>query len=181
MLTKALFSSDDRVYVPEIFEKRSSERIITMEFVSNAVKINDKRGIEETLQLNALDCANLLINTFGRMIFEFGHIHCDAHPGNILIRKHPKLEKTPQLVLLDHGIYRTLRPEIRRKFCELWKSLMEFDHKKVHELACFFNIEEYSHFLPILFLFRTKHSRKIIGATFTEVFFVCVLWKFLIY
>ena len=140
-----------------------------MEFIKNAVKINNKTDIEKVLGLKPLDCADILVETFGKMIFQFGHIHCDAHPGNILIRKHPKDPKKPQLVLLDHGIYRTLSPEVRIKFCQLWKGLIEFDHEKVQELSRFFKIEEYSHYLPILFLFRTKHSRNNIGAQFTEV------------
>ncbi len=32
-------------------------------------------------------CANNLINIFTQMIFKYGFIHCDAHPGNILVRK----------------------------------------------------------------------------------------------
>jgi len=157
------------VHIPHIFASYSSDRLITMEFIRNSIKINNKNDIEKVLNLNSIECANILIETFAKMIFQFGHIHCDAHPGNILIRKHPKNPQKPQLVLLDHGIYRTLSPEVRIKFCELWKSLIEFDHDKVQELSKFFKIEEYSHYLPILFLFRTKHSRKLIGAQFTEV------------
>lgn len=105
------------------------------------------------------------------MIFSFGHIHCDAHPGNILIRRHPKDPNKPQLVLLDHGIYRTISKDFRLIFCELWTKLMQFDNQSVSKLARILGIEEYAHYLPILFLFRTAHSTKEIGATFTNVFY----------
>ena len=103
------------------------------------------------------------------MIFSFGHIHCDAHPGNILIRRNPKDPNKPQLVLLDHGIYRTISDDFRLIFCELWAKLMQFDNQSVSKLAKTLGIEEYAHYLPILFLFRTVHSTKEIGATFTTV------------
>lgn len=157
------------MHIPTVFSSYSSDRMITMEFIRDAVKINSKSEIEAVLRLKPLDCASLLVETFGKMIFRFGHIHCDAHPGNILIRRHPARPSKPQLVLLDHGIYRTLSPEVRVKFCQLWRALIEFDHQRVLELSRFFQIEEYAHYLPILFLFRTKHSRNKIGAQFTEV------------
>lgn len=46
------------------------------------------------------------------MIFKHGFVHCDAHPGNIMIRKKPKRNPNQpndyQIVLLDHGLYRVL-------------------------------------------------------------------------
>lgn len=43
------------------------------------------------------------------MIFKFGFVHCDAHPGNILVRRKPKSNPLDyQIVLLDHGLYRSL-------------------------------------------------------------------------
>lgn len=65
-------------------------------------KINDREGIER-LGLNPKIVAQNLVEIFGQMIFKFGHIHCDAHPGNILVRKSAG---KPQIVLLDHGLYR---------------------------------------------------------------------------
>ena len=49
------------------------------------------------------------------MIFKHGFVHCDAHPGNIFIRRKPRTKYNNyngsndyQIVLLDHGLYRTL-------------------------------------------------------------------------
>ncbi len=38
------------------------------------------------------------------MIFVKGFVHCDPHPGNVLVRKCPQSNKT-EIVLLDHGLY----------------------------------------------------------------------------
>lgn len=73
-----------------------------------------------------------MVGIFTDMIFKHGFVHCDAHPGNILIRKHPR-GKNPkddyQIVLLDHGLYRSLTPEFIDNFSNLWVSLVKFDSK----------------------------------------------------
>jgi predicted unusual protein kinase regulating ubiquinone biosynthesis (AarF/ABC1/UbiB family) len=33
-----------------------------------------------------------LIDVFAKMIFMYGHVHCDAHPGNMLVRPNPNGE-----------------------------------------------------------------------------------------
>lgn len=38
------------------------------------------------------------------MIFVYGYVHCDPHPGNILVRLNKKT-KQEEIVLLDHGLY----------------------------------------------------------------------------
>ena len=40
---------------------------------------------------------------YSEMIFVQGFIHCDPHPGNILIRKNSK--GNVEIVMLDHGLY----------------------------------------------------------------------------
>jgi aarF domain-containing kinase len=49
-----------------------------------------------------------LINIFADMIFKYGFVHCDAHPGNIFVRTNKKNRNMHQIVLLDHGLYRSL-------------------------------------------------------------------------
>jgi aarF domain-containing kinase len=97
-----------------------------MEFM-RGVKINDK-GKMEALGLDPKVVAKNLIKIFGQMIFKFGHIYCDAHPGNILVRQHPE-GKGPQIVLLDHGLYRDVSPVFMNNFSKLWLSLITFDKK----------------------------------------------------
>lgn len=41
---------------------------------------------------------------YSEMIFVHGFVHCDPHPGNILVQKCPSSQKS-QIVLLDHGLY----------------------------------------------------------------------------
>ena len=37
------------------------------------------------------------------MIFVNGYIHCDPHPGNVLIRK--DADRETEIIMLDHGLY----------------------------------------------------------------------------
>lgn len=62
-----------------------------MEFVEG-VKINDIEALEKDYG-DAKKASNLLIDIFAKMIFNHGHVHCDAHPGNILVRKNPNNPK----------------------------------------------------------------------------------------
>lgn len=41
---------------------------------------------------------------YSEMIFINGFVHCDPHPGNVLVRKRPDTGKA-EVVLLDHGLY----------------------------------------------------------------------------
>jgi aarF domain-containing kinase len=38
---------------------------------------------------------DILIDIFAKMIFIHGHVHCDAHPGNILVRPNPSKPGRP--------------------------------------------------------------------------------------
>jgi len=50
----------------------------------------------------ALQVMTKLGRLYSEMIFVQGYIHCDPHPGNLLVR--PSMSGT-EIVLLDHGVY----------------------------------------------------------------------------
>jgi aarF domain-containing kinase len=151
------------VHIPQYYRQLSSERSITMEFI-RGVKINDKQQIQQ-LGIDPKIVAANLVYVFGQMIFRFGHIHCDAHPGNILVRKSPSGK--PQIVLLDHGLYREISWEFRQNFSRLWLGLITFNNKETEAAALALNIHKHMEFLPLIFLYRTKDSKKKLGAPMT--------------
>ncbi|XP_067894704.1 aarF domain-containing protein kinase 1 isoform X2 [Heterodontus francisci] len=63
---------------------------------------------------------------YSEMIFVNGFVHCDPHPGNVLVRKSPQTNKG-EIVLLDHGLYQNLTEEFRLDYCHLWHSLIKTD------------------------------------------------------
>ncbi|XP_044128522.1 aarF domain-containing protein kinase 1 [Bufo gargarizans] len=58
------------------------------------------------------------------MIFVHGFVHCDPHPGNVLVRQS---EGGPEILLLDHGLYQELTDNFRLNYCHLWQALLAAD------------------------------------------------------
>ena len=75
---------------------------------------------------NHSEVAKLISSVFNAQIFQNGFVHCDPHPANVLIRKHPHKEG-PQLVLLDHGLYKKLDGQFQEAYARLWKSILMAD------------------------------------------------------
>lgn len=82
ILTAQQFKGNESIYIPKYYE--STQRVLIMEFI-DGVKINEINKLA-----NPKECAHILIDLFSEMIFKHGHVHCDAHPGNILIRTQNK-------------------------------------------------------------------------------------------
>ena len=93
-----------------------------MEYINNAFKISQADEIKQKYkEKDVVGIAETMIDVFSKMIFITGHIHADAHPGNILIREHPDFKgEKPQVVIIDHGLYCTLSDEFISQFRELW-------------------------------------------------------------
>ncbi|XP_030857853.1 aarF domain-containing protein kinase 1 isoform X5 [Gorilla gorilla gorilla] len=76
--------------------------------------LNEGRNAEKVSQMlkhfDFLKISRHLGKMYSEMIFVNGFVHCDPHPGNVLVRKHPGTGKA-EIVLLDHGLYQDL--EIR--------------------------------------------------------------------
>lgn len=76
-----------------------------------------------------------MVELFSAQMFSWGWVHCDPHPGNILIRPHPSKPDTPQIVLLDHGLYVRVNDQFRSEWSTLWKSLLTSDYDGVAQVA----------------------------------------------
>jgi aarF domain-containing kinase len=67
---------------------------------------------------------------FDEMTFISGHLHCDPHLGNVLVRPRQPIHKHDQnfqIVLLDHGLYRQLPQQLRVDYARLWLSIIQND------------------------------------------------------
>lgn len=123
----------------QVLDDYSSGRVLTMSF-EHGCYVSDKTAIEHD-GMAPRAVARLLVSAFAEQIFGHGFVHCDPHPGNVLVRAMPTEEafeqdveergwlratagrwwrrwaswaspggaevvRQPQLVLLDHGLYR---------------------------------------------------------------------------
>lgn len=60
----------------------------------------------------------------GSHLLRILEIYVDPHEANLLLRKHPTKPGRPQLVLLDHGLYKELDDNFRRNYCRLWRAII---------------------------------------------------------
>ncbi|ODN88455.1 Atypical/ABC1/ABC1-B protein kinase [Cryptococcus wingfieldii CBS 7118] len=127
----------DDVYVPRVYGKdegcQESDRVMVMEWVDGC-RLNDKKQIEDW-GLNVREVMDLTISTMSAMTFSWGFVHCDPHPGNILVRPHPTKKGKPQIILIDHGLYIDLPRQFREDYCTLWRSLFVIDVPKIETIA----------------------------------------------
>jgi aarF domain-containing kinase len=61
---------------------------------------------------------------FNAQIFENSFVHCDPHEANVLLREHPAKRGKPQLVLVDHGLYKKLDKDFCEAYARLWKGIV---------------------------------------------------------
>ncbi|KAJ9118281.1 hypothetical protein QFC22_004192 [Naganishia vaughanmartiniae] len=114
----------DKVYVPKVYpEVASSERVMVMEWVKGC-RITDRKQIEQW-GFNPREVMDTVISCMSAMTFKWGFVHCDPHPGNILVRPHPENPKKPQVA----------------EYCRLWRSLFTLDTKSIEDIALKWGIQ----------------------------------------
>ena len=114
---------DGTVVLPDVVPHLTTTRVLTMSF-EEGDSVADV-GCLRRRGLAPAAVARVLSEAFCTMLFQGGLVHCDPHPGNVLVRA--KADGRPQLVLLDHGLYRELTPHFRLSYCRLWRALVTGD------------------------------------------------------
>ncbi|CAM9107880.1 unnamed protein product, partial [Phaeothamnion confervicola] len=122
---------DADVVVPRVYWETTTPRVLTMAF-EEGKRATDAAALR-AVGIKLPRVAALVSRTFCDQIFRHGFVHCDPHGANLLVRPHPRGGSSggsggrPQLVLLDHGLYRELDQEFRLDYCRLWKALVTAD------------------------------------------------------
>ncbi|KAJ9160321.1 hypothetical protein P3X46_025732 [Hevea brasiliensis] len=125
------------VYAPKVHWNLSTSKLLTMEFM-DAAQVNDVNAIEG-LGIQPSEVAKLVSQAFAEMMFKHGFVHCDPHAANLLVRPLPSGKRNilgkrkPQLILLDHGLYKELDFNTRYNYASLWKALIFADAKSIKE------------------------------------------------
>ena len=150
----------DKVYAPQVYEMYTTTKVMTAEWI-DGVRMTDRNGVKQlmgervdilsessdanrfpTLNGGVSTVLKTMVELFSAQIFEWGWVHCDPHPGNMIIRPHPTIKGAPQLVLLDHGLYVRLAPKFQQQYATLWKSLMTLNIQVIGEVASEWGIGE---------------------------------------
>ncbi|CAM9777957.1 unnamed protein product, partial [Hapterophycus canaliculatus] len=161
-----------------------------MEFV-HGLKISDREGIERG-GMDPAGVARTVTRAFGDMIYCHGFLHCDPHPGNLMVRPLPcagtkgggkgvvsrgpafaavaKRNSTAhQVVLLDHGMYRRLEPDFRVTYCKLWKAFMTRDTPLGEQCAVELGVEPGLYdALSLILTWRPTSTTARVGQRITE-------------
>ncbi|KAF9927897.1 hypothetical protein FBU30_002784 [Linnemannia zychae] len=127
-----------QVYVPKVFKDISTKQVMVAEWVQGC-RATDKAALKE-MNLSVKKVMESVVDVFAHQIFVSGFVHCDPHPGNILVRKHPNDPRKHQLLLLDHGLYMRESEEFRKQYCLFWKSLFLLDKKTIQEICTLWGV-----------------------------------------
>lgn len=109
--------------IPEIHWDLTSDRVIVMEYCPGG-HVNDLEYIKAN-KIDPLDISKKIGQMYAEMIFRYGYVHCDPHPGNVLVQKDDN--GNPQIVLLDHGLYTQLTHDFRKNYADFWLSILNAD------------------------------------------------------
>ncbi|XP_050250767.1 putative ABC1 protein At2g40090 isoform X2 [Quercus robur] len=127
----------DYVYAPKVYWNLSTSKLLTMEFMDGA-HVNDVKAIQR-LGIQPKEVAKLVSQAFAEMMFKHGFVHCDPHAANLLVRPLPSTKRSilgkrkPQLIILDHGLYKELDFHTRANYAALWKALIFADATAIKE------------------------------------------------
>lgn len=73
-----------------------------MEYVEGG-QINDLKYLQRH-GISGMEVTEKLGRLYSEMIFSHGFVHCDPHPGNLMVNR-DAAGGGVQIVLLDHGLY----------------------------------------------------------------------------
>ncbi|KAF0852782.1 mitochondrial ubiquinone biosynthesis ABC1 superfamily member ubiquinone biosynthesis protein UbiB [Andalucia godoyi] len=132
--TRQVFKDNHDVVVPTIEWPLTCKTVLTMEYV-RGTKVTDL-GELSRIGISPFRVSRLISETFSYQIFNAGWVHCDPHPGNLMINE------KGQLVLLDHGLYRQLDDDFRLEYANLWLNLLLKDKSGVRDSAVRLGVKE---------------------------------------
>jgi len=113
------FADDDRVYIPEVDEARTTERVLVMEHVTGR-KVTDE-GALDRVGVDPEEMARRIADVYLTMGLEHGVFHADPHPGNLAVLDDGRL------LIYDYGMSERLTPETQARIVDLYQSLARRD------------------------------------------------------
>ncbi|CAO3684539.1 unnamed protein product [Umbelopsis vinacea] len=137
----------DHVYIPKVYTEIASKRIMVAEWVDGVqlTALDDLKAIGAS----PARAMQTTVEAFASQIFRSGFLHGDPHPGNVLVRKHPKKKNEFQVVLIDHGLYIEESERFRQQYCRLWEALFLLDIKTLDEICTQWGINDSNMFASI--------------------------------
>ncbi|KAG6841653.1 hypothetical protein C0991_008638 [Blastosporella zonata] len=145
----------ESVYIPKVYPEFSTKKVMTAEWIEG-VRLSDRPAIRALMgEPNPLDSPaslpssmpakplkggvkaimQVMVELFSAQMYDWGWVHCDPHPGNIIIRPNPSKPAQPQLVLIDHGLYVAVEEDFKRQWVDLWRGMLARDFEAVEKVT----------------------------------------------
>ncbi|TID29641.1 hypothetical protein CANINC_001760 [Pichia inconspicua] len=117
------YLSSTALKVPEVYTAK--RRVLIMEFIGGA-RLDNLNYIDGH-HISRAEVCGCLAHIFNNMIFKSGFVHCDPHHGNIAIRHldQPKNGHNFEIILYDHGLYRTIPNQMKVDYSKFWLALID--------------------------------------------------------
>jgi ubiquinone biosynthesis protein len=129
---------DHKVYVPNIFMRFSTRRVLIMEFIRGVPMADyiqmaekDPERLKDWLKENNIKPKRLgqkLYFTHVRQVFEDNQFHGDLHPGNIM------LLRDSRIALIDFGAVGTFEQTLRIRYRQIYNAVSMGEYHKVADL-----------------------------------------------
>jgi ubiquinone biosynthesis protein len=129
-ICRSNLAEDQEIYIPQVYENYSSERVLTMELV-HGTKMKDLTPDDE-FERETLAKHGLRLTI--KQILEDGFFHADPHPGNLLILDNNVL------CLLDWGMVGRLTRRTRYELIDLINAVVDKDSERI--LAILVNLTQ---------------------------------------
>ena len=144
------------LHIPKNYYDYSTSRILVMEYMPG-IQVNDRQKLNQQ-GISVEQTIERVTEMYSEMIFKHGFIHCDPHPGNVLIKRGP--DGKPHVVLLDHGLYETISDEFRFNYSLLWRAIIKGDLKEIRQASSYLGVEDMFPLLSAMVSGRSWQSVK---------------------
>jgi ubiquinone biosynthesis protein len=119
-------AEDPGFYVPAVDWQRTSERVLTLEWV-DGIPISDRAALLAA-GYDPRELATRLLQSFLTHAMRDGFFHADMHPGNLFV------DRAGRLVAVDFGIMGRLDRATRRFLAEILRGFLMRDYEHVAEI-----------------------------------------------
>lgn len=120
------FKDNPNIHVPKVFEDYSTDKILTMEFISG-IKADQVDKLRES-GLDTVKLSEIGADLSLKQFFTYGFFHADPHPGNIFILPDNKF------CYIDFGLCGRISKEEQLLFCRLILSILERDEQHAAQI-----------------------------------------------
>lgn len=117
------FHGDRSIRVPRVYHEFTTERVLTMEFISGH-RVDDVEDLRAH-RINPVKLSGHISKLIFEQMFQFGFFHGDPHPGNMTVLPHGIT------CLYDYGMMGNLNREFRENIAGMILGLIEKDEEKV--------------------------------------------------